>query len=582
MGIYYLDDQDEVTSAAARIRDSSDTRIALVLSGASRVATSRINFRLLAGEAKRRNKHLAIVAADPSVQSVARSAGLAVFATVGSFEKAEAARSGGGSEAATGENWEAFGELTTAAGPRASSGRLIGGGTGPRGSAAKRHARSGRVPRSFVASLAAVVVLVVGLGAFFFYPSATVALTLREDPVGPMSLSVTVDPTVSTPNGQAATVPGLNKAFPVAVSGSYLATGENVVETAATGTVTFSSENTFLAVPIPTGTKVSTASGIAFVTTSAVTVPKAVFGTGRGVVDAPVAAVVKGLSGNVAAKAITRVPPDLASALVAASPVTNKNATTGGTHSTTPMIVQADIDGAESDLTSQLQASFQAALVAPDAVPSGSNLFSDSARLGVPTFSPDPQGLLNQAVASFELNAAATGTAVVADLSTVRTSAESRIRSAVRSGYSLVAGSIATELGTAATQGDAVVVPVTASGLETPIVDVSQLRAAVQGRSVEDARAYLAQYGKVDISVSPGWASTMPSFDFRIDVQVSTASPRPTEGASPSGVATPSPPSPPAATPSVSPTDGLPSPSPSPLPSPSTSPGVISPSPSAS
>ncbi|HJX67372.1 MAG TPA: hypothetical protein VJ258_01465, partial [Candidatus Limnocylindrales bacterium] len=71
MAIYYLDDQDEITSAAARIRDSSDTRIALVLSGASRVATSRINFRLLAGEAKRRNKKLAIVAADPSVQSVA-------------------------------------------------------------------------------------------------------------------------------------------------------------------------------------------------------------------------------------------------------------------------------------------------------------------------------------------------------------------------------------------------------------------------------------------------------------------------------------------------------------------------------
>jgi hypothetical protein len=579
MAIYYLDDQDEITSAAARIRDSSDTRIALVLSGASRVATSRINFRLLAGEAKRRNKKLAIVAADPSVQSVARSAGLAVFATVGGFEKAEAARAAGGTEGATGENWEAYGELATA-GPRASSGRLLGGPTGPGGSVAKRHGRSGRVPRSFVAALAGVIVLVVGLGAFFFYPSATVAVTLREETVGPMNLSVTVDPTISTSNDQKATVPGLKKAFPVEGSGSFPATGENVVETPATGTVTFSSENTFLAVPIPAGTRVSTASGIAFATTSAVTVPKAVFGTGRGVADAPVAAVVKGLTGNVAARTITRVPADLASALVAASPVTNKSATTGGTHTVTPMIVQADIDAAETGLSSGLQASFQAALAAPGAVPSGSNLFSDTARLGTPTFSPDPQGLLNQAVTSFELSAAATGTAVVADLSTVRTVAESRIKSAVRSGYSLVGGSITTQLGTAATQGDAVVVPVTAVGLQTPIVDAGQLRAAVQGRSVEEARTYLAQFGTVEISVSPGWASTMPSFDFRIDFQLLAASPKPTVSASPSVFATPSPTA--AATPTASPTDGLPLPSPSASASPSPSPGEISPSPSAS
>jgi hypothetical protein len=579
MAIYYLDDQDEITSAAARIRDSSDTRIALVLSGASRVATSRINFRLLAGEAKRRNKKLAIVAADPSVQSVARSAGLAVFATVGSFEKAEAARAAGGTEGATGENWEAYGELATA-GPRASSGRLLGGPTGSGGSAAKRHGRSGRVPRSFVAALAGVIVLVVGLGAFFFYPSATVAVTLREEPVGPMNLSVTVDPTISTSNDQKATIPGVKEAFPVEVSGSFPATGVNVVETAATGTVTFSSENTFLAVPIPAGTKVSTASGIAFATTSAVTVPKAVFGTGRGVADAPVAAVVKGLSGNVAARTITRVPADLASALVAASPVTNKSATTGGTHTVTPMIVQADIDAAETSLSSGLQASFQAALEAPGAVPSGSNLFSDTARLGIPTFTPDPQGLLNQAVTSFDLSAAATGTAVIADLATVRTVAESRIKSAVRSGYGLVGGSITTQLGTAATQGDAVVVPVTAEGLQTPIVDAGQLRSAVQGRSVEDARTYLAQFGKVVISVSPGWASTMPSFDFRIDVQLLTVSPKPTASASPSVFATPSPPA--AATPTASPTGGPPLPSPSVSPSPSPSPGETSPSPSAS
>jgi hypothetical protein len=557
MAIYYLDVDDEVTSAAARIRDSSDDRIALVLSGGARVATSRINFRLLAGEAKRRNKQLAIVAGDPSVQSVVRSAGLPVFATVGEYEKAEAARVSRGPGLATaGAAAAALDELALTVRPQAPAGRTAVKAPSPGGSGLDRRFGPARVPLSVIVGLVAVVVLVVGLGAFFFYPSATVALTLREEPVGPLSLNVTIDPNVSAPNDQAATVPGVEKAFPVAMSGSFDATGQNVVETAATGTVTFSSINTVDAVPVIAGTQVSTAGGIAFVTTKTVTVPKADFAT-RTTADAPVQAVQVGIAGNVAAGKIVKLPSDLAKATLT---VTNKSATTGGTHTVTPMIVQADIDKAESSLISQVNASFQAALKAPDAAPSGSTLFSVSARLGVTMFDPDPQGLLNQQLASFQLDASATGTAVVADLASVRKLAEGRVKSAVKGGYSLVDGSISTDLGAATTQAGAVVVPVTAQGRQTRIVDVGQVRAAVQGMSVEQARTYLGQYGHVDISVSPGWASTMPSFDFRIDLQLVEASPQPTAGTSQSGSPAPSP----AGTPAPSSSGGSPSSSPTP------------------
>ena len=50
-GIVYLDVDDEITSAAARIRGLEATAVALVLPYGSRLATSRINFRLLAREA---------------------------------------------------------------------------------------------------------------------------------------------------------------------------------------------------------------------------------------------------------------------------------------------------------------------------------------------------------------------------------------------------------------------------------------------------------------------------------------------------------------------------------------------------
>src|SRR5207245_559331 len=84
--LLYLDIDDEITSAAARIRSASDVRVALVLPAGSRLATSRINFRLLAREAQARHRNLSIVAAEGSARSLAASAGLAAYSTVGEFE----------------------------------------------------------------------------------------------------------------------------------------------------------------------------------------------------------------------------------------------------------------------------------------------------------------------------------------------------------------------------------------------------------------------------------------------------------------------------------------------------------------
>ncbi len=88
--IIYLEIDDEITSAAARIRASDGSRIAVVLPYGSRVATSRINFRLLARDALTHEKQLAIVAGDPATRALAASAGLAAFASVAEYESAMA------------------------------------------------------------------------------------------------------------------------------------------------------------------------------------------------------------------------------------------------------------------------------------------------------------------------------------------------------------------------------------------------------------------------------------------------------------------------------------------------------------
>src|SRR6185369_12084849 len=90
VGLIYLDVDDEITSAANRIRNVTEMRVALVLPAGSRLATSRINFRLLAREAQAHAHDLYIVAPEAATRSLAASAGLAVYTTVRELEEAMA------------------------------------------------------------------------------------------------------------------------------------------------------------------------------------------------------------------------------------------------------------------------------------------------------------------------------------------------------------------------------------------------------------------------------------------------------------------------------------------------------------
>jgi hypothetical protein len=567
MAIYYIDIDDEITSAAAKIRDSSDTRLALVVQGGSRVATSRINFLLLARESRRHGQRLAIIAADPSVRSLAQAAGLPVFSAVSDYQRAEAGRPPGTQPGGADAVDDALDELaaTVGTGGVGRSARPVGGAAprparGPAQPAVRSGGRGSRTPLWLAFGLVAVLILVAGLGAFLLWPSATIVLTLREEPVGPINLAIKVDPGVTAPNDSLLTVPGVSQQFAATASGTFTATGQTVVDTAATGTVTFMSGNTGSSVTIPAGTQVETAGKLAFATTSAITVPKARVGGPTGLTlipataDVSVTAVKKGLAGNVAAGAIVNVPAWLATALVVADQVTNKTATSGGTHTVTPFVQQSDLDAAEASLAGQLTSSLQAKMTDPASVAAGFELFPSTAQLGDPSYNPDPATLLNGAVSTFDLAATATGTATAANLATVRGLAERKIVARVQDVHTLVDGSVAVTFGSPTAGGALISVPVTANAFQAATVDVGQLRAAIKGMSVADAKAYLSQFGSAEVSISPFWASTISSFDFRIDLQVvsptsqptatTLATPPPGRTAAPKPVATPPGPTP--------------------------------------
>ena len=532
MAIYYLDVDDEITSAAARIRGSADAHVALVMPTGSRVATSRINFKLLEREAKQRNKRLSIVAPDASVRSLAQSAGLPVFANVREYEAAEAGRSKGGGSAVAPEVSEALGELGATIAPSArgsirGGGPIRGGATSGSASgsadaaaANSRHRRRLGVASLLLIGLVAIIVVVGAFAAYQLWPSATVVLTVHEKPLGPLTLTVKIDPAALAVNNSTLTVPGITKSFDVNQNGSFSATGQKVVETAATGTVTFSSINTVSSVPLPAGTTITTATGTAFNTTVGASIPKATVSGStitRGVVTVGVQANAKGTSGNVGVSTIVRIPADLVAAGVTAS---NRAATTGGTHTVTLVVQQSDLDKATASLTKSIGTSWTDALANPGTLPDGVQLFAATGRLGTITFTPDPTTLLNQQVDSFQLAAAATGTATESDTSNVRSLAESRITGKVLPGYVLVDGSLTTTMGPPTTDGAVVSIPVTANATEAATVSVDVLKANIEGKSVAQARAYLLQFGDATVSLSPWWASTVPTYDFRIDLKL--------------------------------------------------------------
>jgi hypothetical protein len=142
------------------------------------------------------------------------------------------------------------------------------------------------------------------------------------------------------------------------VSGDYPATGKKVDEAKASGQVTWTNCDPSKSVTISAGTAIRTPTGVAFKTLTTITAAKAKL---TGVpprltltcqsVDIGVIAVAAGLSGNVAAGQITRLPTGFSATFES---VRNAAATSGGTHTETIEIAQADVEAALKDLRSRL------------------------------------------------------------------------------------------------------------------------------------------------------------------------------------------------------------------------------------
>jgi hypothetical protein len=583
--IVYLDADDEITSAAARIRAADDARVGIVLPFGSRVATSRINFRLLAREALATGRRLDIVAPDAAARALAASAGLAVFASVGEYEAAldaadaaddpttdlRAAGLGTGVAAAgaapvptrdgrpidpsrdtaptqrvrvpiTEPASDDYGAPGVAGAAAASAATPVVAGRGVRTERDHRE-RRGVSGRAILVGVVALVLVGAGaVAAVTVVPSADITVTPRIEPLGPISFTVRADPAATVVDPEAGVIPATTVQVPVTVSGEFPATGKKVVREKAKGSVRFTNCDPSSSYTIPAGSVVSTRDGTGF------ELDEAVFLAVAGISGSPpnirvrctsndvgVTAAKSGPDGNVDAGAIRVVPARYNRNLVR---VTNPRATSGGSREEFPQVTQADVDGAVAKLNEDALGQFQAGLADPSSLPEGTTVFPETAAIGELTPDVDPKTLVDQEVESFTLSLSGSGTAQAVDASPIEAIAAQRLADAVPEGYELVEGSTAVDVGDGTVVGGVISFPVDATARQVRPVDAATLEPLVLGLPKADAEEALAEYGEVSIVLWPGYVTSVPTLGQRVNVVVATPV-DPNAGATPTPKPTP-------------------------------------------
>lgn len=601
--VIYLDIDDEITSAASRIRGTEGARVAVVLPNGSRVATSRINFRLLARDAQTNGKQLSVISGDAATRALAASAGLPVFASVAEHETtlegdARELERGAANEPAGPVPPVSSGDLDDAGGgapvrprrrrPRQPADdapaqtplfaddtsataavvapprpvartpsavpaeRVVADTSVPEGRTAVVFQRPGlggrtfrlgewRVPLAVAVAVAALALLVGGVGAYLLLPTATAVITPRETTIGPIPLRITASTTATAPDVAAKVVPAVEKTIDVDAGQRFPATGKRVEETKATGAVRFRNKDFTRSNSIPKGSVVSTAAGVRFRTDRAITVPRAEL---VGLQIFPASATVKvtavdaGLEGNVEPNTILTIPRGEDPLTL---DVTNPDATTGGAREEFPRIAQEDVDAAVAALTTALDATFRDRLDDPDLIGDGTTVFPETATLGAPTLAIDVATLVGQEVDGFDLSASAQGTVLAVDEAPVQTVAEGNIDASVDPGYQLVEGSSVIDPEPAVVENGVVTFPVVVTARQVLGIDPAAIEAEILGKPLAEARTILARYGTAQLSVWPDWVGTIPTFDGRVEVRSATPITVGTPGSSPASSAEASP-----------------------------------------
>jgi hypothetical protein len=363
-------------------------------------------------------------------------------------------------------------------------------------------------------SVLVIASFVICIIAVLFVPTANVHIVPSSVALT-MTTNVLLDASLSQVSSELRAIPTRRLLRQINSTGQLkTTTTKNLPDVRSTGTVIFtnlrSDETT-----IPPDTVVRTSAGvpIRFTTVTTATVPAGI----NSRVEAPIVAVDPGLSGNVKELAVNTVDGSLSLEVR----VINLKPTVSGTLKATRIVTADDKKKLETQLLQQLNQQ-GTDLLQQDLQP-GEFLAPDSITIDTDTETfdhavDDPADTLN-----LRISATAFGLAV--DRADLELIAKTFLQKQLQPGYTLLPNGVqvAPQSG-GKYNGVLLDMPYRAVGYTTPQIDMNKVAAAVQGKSIGDAKAYLsgaiqlAQPPVINVT-PPGWFR-MPSFAFRIAVFV--------------------------------------------------------------
>lgn len=529
--VVYLEADDEVTSVVRRLRAADPGPIVVVAPGRSRATSSVVALRLLARAADADGRSLAVVG-DALTRSLAAEAGVAAFAMLDDARNAE------GVAPPSAEPRHAA--ISVVRGPVADDTAPTLAALAPSGMSPDDQTRPVAVPRTpgrppghrrrpppraprrsagvplGPLGMLALLLVAATVAAAALLPAATVTITPRTDEIGPVAYEIEV-------------VDAERSSGTATATAEVVATGTYAVQEPAAGTVRLFNW-TFFPVDVPAGTFVA-AGEQAFATQEDVRVPRGQL-TGAGTIaagDMPVAVVAAapGPAGNVAAEAINVVVNQSIDARLRGFPenpeprVLNPEPTAGGEDSTGPEITQADVDAAVTALREDLVTMATETIGSADP-----DLITVVTPLADPTI-PLPEGLVGtRDQERVEISGELPWEVVLADPISVIDEARDRLladSSLLPEGQELVDGSIEVKLGPASLDDGTLTVPAEVTARSTATIDVAGARDRIAGLTADEAEAALADLGAVSVVLWPGWASTVPGLEWRIEILVAEA-----------------------------------------------------------
>jgi len=376
--VIYVDIDDDITSVIEKVKNATTPIVALVPPKRIGVLQSVVNLKLLQRAANTAKKRVVLITNDQALTGLAAGVSIPVAKNLQSKPELPSITAAkiddddviNGEELPVGELEKTSDKPLELTGFPVSSGP----GASPAASAPFAAKAAARAPKKgsavpdfdkfrkklFIFGGAGALALIFLIWAIFFAGHATVAITAKTNIVNiNKTLQLRPDAKLDAAQGVA---PAIVKEVKRTSTTDFTATGKKEVGEKATGTIAFENSGGSPA-SIPAGTQAATNTGLAFVTNSAVTVPKATLTFGNecgpdhlcpGTASVGATAAGRGSKYNGASGSV--------SGSFGGASGSFTGATSGGTDKTATVVSQSDIDKAKEQLQSQDSSKLQTEL----------------------------------------------------------------------------------------------------------------------------------------------------------------------------------------------------------------------------